>query len=189
VNADPRNLVIGAVLVVLVGSSWWLIEQSRPKAVVTENREHIADYFLEGLSAIQMDVDGIPAQRLTAQRMTHYPDDDSTELTQPRLTMYDEDKPPWRIKAKTGWVSGDGEVVLLQGEVSIDRSAVPGVKPIHIDTRDLRVQPRENYVETDADIHIKSDRSRLQAKGMQGWFSKPIRLKLLANVRGYHEAN
>jgi lipopolysaccharide export system protein LptC len=186
---EQKNLVIGALLLLLVAGTLWLARQGAQEAPPRSVREHRVDYYLEGVDATLMELSGRPGKRLVAERMTHYMDDDSTELKLPRLTLYDLDRPPWRVNSETGWLSGDGEVLLLQGAVKIDRSAAPGVRPMHIRTRDLRVQPRDNYVETDADVHARSNQDRIDAKGMQIWLQQPIRIKLLANVRGRYEVN
>ncbi|MES9965354.1 MAG: LPS export ABC transporter periplasmic protein LptC [Candidatus Sedimenticola sp. 20ELBAFRAG] len=185
---NSKNLVIGGTLLALTGISWWIAERSGFQEPTAETVKHTPDYFLEGMTTIQMDLDGTPDQELWAERMVHYPDDDSTELTTPRLKLYDKEKPPWRLQAESGWVSGDGDLVLLHGKVKIDRSAAPDVKPIHIVTRDLRVQQEQNYAETDAKITIRTDTDRMEGTGMQAWFNEPVRLKLLANVRGRYEA-
>lgn len=185
---DTRNLVIGGVLLLITGATWWLAKQSQPPETTYKTKSHTPDYFLEGFEDTQMDSSGRPSQQLSAERMTHYPDNDSTELTRPRIRLYDGKRPPWRVRADSGWLSGDGQVVLLQGEVNIDRSASPETRPIHIVTRDLRVQPKENYIETDEPVKFTSNQDTVNAKGMQAWFNKPIRLKLLADVRGYYEA-
>lgn len=91
------------------------------------------------------------------------------------------------MRSETGWVSGDKALVLLQGKVNIDRPAATGIRPIHIITRDLRVQPNNNYAETDADAYTKSRNDWIESTGMQIWFARPIRVKLLANVRGRYE--
>ncbi|WP_428608115.1 LPS export ABC transporter periplasmic protein LptC [Sedimenticola sp.] len=186
---EQRNLVIGGLLLALVGGTLWLARQSSLDESSHAAQEHRADYYLEGVDSTMMDLSGRPGKRLVAERLTHFMDDDSTELLQPRLTLYDLDRPPWRVVSETGWLSGDGEVLLLQGAVKIDRSAAPGVRPLHIRTRDLRVQPRDNYVETDAQVNARSNADRIDAKGMQIWLQQPIRIKLLANVRGRYEVN
>jgi lipopolysaccharide export system protein LptC len=184
---DNKNIIVGAVLLTLGGGSLWLAQRSNIDPPEYRSVGHTPDYYLEGVDSTQMNPDGSPSQRLLAERLTHYPDDDSTELKLPSLTIYDETRPPWRVRSETGWLSGDGEILLLQGKVKIDRSAAPGVRPMHIRTRDLRVQPRDNYMETDALVDSRSGNSRLRAKGMQAWFNQPIRIKLLANVRGHYE--
>lgn len=186
---EPKNWVIGGALLLVVAGTLWLARQSTQEEPERTAQEHRVDYYLEGVDTTLMDLSGKPGKRLIAERMTHFMDDDSTELKSPRLTLYDLDRPPWRVNSETGWLSGDGEVLLLQGAVRIDRFAAPGVRPMHITTRDLRVQPRDNYVETDADVHARSNQDRIDARGMQIWLQQPIRIKLLANVRGRYEVN
>lgn len=184
---EQKNLIIGGILLLLVLVTLWIARQSMQDETERSAPQHRVDYYLEGVDTTLMDLSGRPSKRLVASRMTHFVDDDSTELESPRLTLYDLDRPPWRVRSETGWLSGDGEVLLLQGAVKIDRFAAPGVRPMHITTRDLRVQPRDNYVETDAEVHARSNQDRIDAKGMQIWLQQPIRIKLLANVRGHYE--
>ncbi|MCW8881238.1 MAG: LPS export ABC transporter periplasmic protein LptC [Sedimenticola sp.] len=186
---EQKNRVIGGLLLLLVGGSLWLSQSSRDDDSNFTSLEHRPDYYLEAVDTTLMGIDGKPSKRLIAERMTHFIDDDSTELKLPRLTLYDQERPPWRVKSETGWLSGDGEVLLLQGAVKIDRSAAPGIRPFHITTRDLRVQQRDHYVETDAEVHARSNKDRIDAKGMQIWLQQPMRIKLLANVRGRYEVN
>lgn len=187
---SQKNLIVGALLLLITAGSWWLLQHQGDSRKKAEIVGHTPDYYVEGLTGITMDSEGRPSQRLTAERMTHYPDDDSTELILPRMTLYDEQgRPPWRARSEKGWVSGDGEVILLQGEVHIDRSMSKDVRPIHITTRDLRIQPTDNYVESDAQTHMVSHQDTIDSKGIQVWFSKPVRIKLLANVRGRYEVN
>lgn len=184
---ERRKLIALLLLLLVVGGSWWLAERSKKPAGREPALAHTPDFYLEGFSATVMGRSGRPEQRLVAERMTHYPDDDSTELNEPTLTLFDAEKPPWQVNSERGWLSGDGELLLLQGEVRIDRNSAPGIRPMHLVTRDLRVQPRQNYLETDAPVSAVSNSSRLAADGMQAWFNQPVRLKLLANVRGYYE--
>lgn len=184
-----RNLVIGGLLLALAGGTFWLAQRSTRVEPEYVQLAHRPDYYLEGVDSTLMDLQGAPSQRLVTERMTHYMDDDSTELLSPHLTLFDLERPPWHIRSETGWLSGDGEVLLLQGAVKINRSAAPGVRPLHLRTRDLRVQPRQNYLETDAEVEARSQQDRIDAKGMQIWYRQPIRIKLLANVRGRYEVN
>ncbi|MCW8943833.1 MAG: LPS export ABC transporter periplasmic protein LptC [Sedimenticola sp.] len=186
---EYKNRIIGGILLLLVAGSLWLTQLSQVTNTDYTKLEHRPDYYLEAVDTTIMGLDGKPAKRLVAERMTHFIDDDSTALKLPRLTLYDQERPPWRVNSDTGWLSGDGEVLLLQGAVKIDRSAAPGIRPFHITTRDLRIQQRDNYVETDADVFARSNKDRINAKGMQIWLQQPMRIKLLANVRGRYEVN
>jgi len=184
--ADRNNLLIGGILLSLVLGSGWL-NRTTEKKPVYQPEPHSPDYYLNHFTATTMGENGKPDKSLSADKMVHFPDDDTTELSQPRMTIHDDDSPPWKVRSETGWVSGDKELVLLQGKVNIDRQAAPGVRPFHIITSDLRVQPKNNYAETDADAYTKSRDDWVESTGMQVWFTRPIRVKLLANVRGRYE--
>lgn len=183
---DTRQLQLLGLFVLLVGGSWWLARQT-PESVPYQPTPHSPDYIVEQFNITEMGLDGRPDKRLTGERMLHFPDDDSTELTRPMMTVYDGQRPPWQIRSETGWLSGDRELLLLQGQVNIDRAAAPGVRPLQLVTRDLRVQPEQNYAETDADVFSRSRADWVVSKGMQAWLAKPIRVKLLSNVRGLYD--
>jgi lipopolysaccharide export system protein LptC len=182
-----RDLSVLALVLVLAGGTWWLSSWLHSREESGREVGRVPDYYLETLQFTTMDAQGRPARRLRAERMVHYADDDSTELAAPRLTVYDQGRPPWEIQAEQGWVSGDGELVLLQGEVQIDREGAAGVRPVHIVTRDLRVQPEQSFAETDRAVDARSDGDRVRSDGMQIWFDGPVRIKLLSNVRGRYE--
>jgi lipopolysaccharide export system protein LptC len=186
---ERRTLLFGGLLLAILGGSKWLVEIIEQEESTQKPEAHTADYFLDNFTNTVMGVDGKPFRRLSADRMLHFPDDDSTELTKPNVTLFQENAPPWQIRSEQGWLSGDGNLLLLKGTVIIDREQAPGVRPIHIVTRNLRVQPGDNYAETDEIITVTSNGSRLKSKGMQAWFNKPVRIKFLTDVKGYYEIN
>ena len=175
------------LLVALAAGSWALATWLQQRELAAKPPGHAPDYQLDTLELTTMGPDGRPRRRLAASRMVHYADDDSTELTEPRLTVFESPRPPWQVRSAKGWVSADGEMVLLQGEVHIDRAASKDTRPVEILTHDLRVQPRASYAETDQPVDARSGGDRVQAVGLQVWFAGPVRLKLLSKVRGRYE--
>lgn len=180
-------LVTVAVFAALI--SWWLgrTDSEAPEAV----REAPAgmrtvDYRIRDFEVVRMTPDGIPAHRLEARSLRHFSDDDTTELEQPRLAVFQGPSPPWKIDAEQAWMSADGSVMLLTGEVLIDRAGDGDRPPTRIITRDLRVRPREDYAETDEKVRVETDRDWLEAVGMQAWLRPPSRLKFLSDVEGVY---
>ncbi len=183
---EPRNLMFGGVLLILLGGSQWLASTSQKESVPIEPETHDADYFVENFTNTNMDVTGRPFRRLRASKMLHFPDDDSTQLTDPYLTLYEDNVPLWKIQSERGWVSGDGELLLLKGRVVIDRIKTEELRPLNIVTRNLRLQPEQNYAETDEVVTVTSEGSRLKSRGAQAWFSEPVKFKFLSDVRGQY---
>lgn len=179
-----RQRTLAVILVAAGGLAWWQQQGKEPAAVTQTPDEHRPDYTVENFSATLMDESGAPQRRMLAREMRHYPNDDSSELDRPVLTLFDEDGPPWLIRSETGWVSADGDEVHLHGEVFIDRESSPTTRPVHLKTRELRVKPREEYAETDEQVRITSEADWLTAMtGMQVWFGKAIKVKLYGRAR------
>jgi len=180
--------VFAVVLLATAALSWWLLQQERPP--VSEQVERRGpreiDYYITGVDVTRMTAEGRPAHRLRAQTLRHFTDDDTTELQQPHLTVYQADAPPWEIDAAQALLSTDGSLVLLSGEVLIERAGGQANRPMRIATRDLRVQPQQDYAETDEKVRVESEADWLDATGMQAWLRPPSRLKFLSQVKGYY---
>ncbi len=181
-------LFVWVAIIFLAGGSWWLASDRAPERLAPVSREapREVDYYLRGVHATTMTRDGQPARTLEARELKHFPDDDTTELTQPKLTVHQGSGPPWVVEAETGWVSSDGSLILLNGETHINRAQGSDNRPLRIDTRDLRIQPRQDYAETDEKVRVRSWKDRIDAVGMQAWFRVPARIKFLADVKGYY---
>jgi lipopolysaccharide export system protein LptC len=184
-----RNIAIGIILALLALGSSWIVSLTTEEEAKSRSEEHKMDYYLKNFTTTLMGEDGKPDKRISAKRMIHYPDDDTTELDEPHITMFEENIPKWKIEAEDGWVSGDGELLLLQGKVTMDRPKTADSDPIHIVTRNLRVQPKQNYAETEESITITTPDNWIKSKGMQAWLTTPMRIKFPAKVRGRYEVN
>jgi len=178
-------LVLIAVAVAAI--SWQLVQQEPlRKEALTRTGPRDIDYYVTGLDVTRMTITGKPANRMRAENLRHYTDDETTELEKPHLTVYQADSPPWEVDAEQAWVSADGSLILLSGEVLIEREGDAENRPMRILTRDLRVQPDQDYAETDEKVRVESETDWLDAVGMQAWLRPPSRLKFLSQVNGYH---
>jgi len=186
----PRRLLLIALLSLLVAAlAWWIYDpatQDFPREAAAPQNP---DYTIDRFKATSMGMSGRPEQVLEAERLLHYPDDESTELAEPRLTVYDGELPPWRIDAEKGRVSGDGDTVFLEGGVEVNREAAPETRPVQIRTTNLRVRRSDGFAETADPIEIRSGGSWVNAVGMKVWFGDPVRVKLLSEVRGQYEVD
>lgn len=179
--------ILAVLLVLAAALSWWLRDTPAPQRMAEERKgPRDSDYYIRGLDVTRMTPNGTPAHRLRAEQVRHFTDDDTTQMARPHLTVYQDQAPPWEVDAENALVSADGDLVLLSGDVLIERAGGSDNRPMRIVTRNLRVQPHEDYAETDEKVRVESNADWLNATGMQAWLRPPSRLKFLSQVKGYY---
>ena len=177
------------VFVALGALTFWLWQQlDEDDDYATPTRVHEPDYYIEDMVRNTLDENGALKNVLHADLVTHFPDDDTTELARPRMEIYNGSSDPWYVIAETGWVSSGNEVVILHGEVEIWRLDDAGNREFEVITSELRVLPKEQYAETDDPATITSKTTITKTIGMRANFAHD-RLELLKQVRSRHEVN
>jgi lipopolysaccharide export system protein LptC len=169
--------------------TWFLAQRDSvaPTAVQESGVPHVPSYYIRNLDTVTMNDQGMPMRTLQSPYVVEFLDDETTELTTPVFGVYRPDQPAWDIRSEHGWLSADGELALLSGRVTMIRPASRDTAPIKIVTSDLRIQPNNNYVETDNPVDAKSNSDHIEAVGMQGWLEQPGRIKFLSNVKARYE--
>ena len=179
----------GAILLLLVFLfSMWAVNNEPEQTLDQDSMqtEHHADHFAQSYHKITMDKMGRPINKLYADFAAHYSDHAETELTTPLLTVNKGDLPPWVIRSKTGVIADDGQTIFMQGQVYIDRAGAKNVREVNIKTSNLRIQPKENYAETDDWAELVTGLDTISGVGMKLFYQDPLYIELLANVKGTH---
>lgn len=144
-------------------------------------QRHVPDYLLEDFTLTMTGDDGLPRYRLSATKMTHYPDSDTAELENPRMEFLLINKGLWVIKADKALAEKNGEIVHMQGQVSIYRDG--GDKVLALKTEVLDVYVTDEYAVTDQQVIIQQSYGSTRALGMRIDF-RQRHLYLKAQVRG-----
>ena len=76
------------------------------------------DYSLEELDATGTTGDG-RRYHIRAARLDHYRNDGSSHLAEPRFTLYRDGHTPRHSSAGRGWLSADGSLLRLYGDVRV----------------------------------------------------------------------
>jgi len=185
-----RVFGIIALLLSLTGLASWLQQNSETEIDSAEKKKtvkkHSPDYFMEDFTITSMNEKGKPRSILTSAKMLHFPDDDSTELDQPFMTMIAENGKPWKIKSDRGWVASNNKLVLLSGNVRIDRLSGPNNRPVKLFTDKLRIHPELDFAETDRPVTMISNKRKTTAIGMRAYVRKG-KLQLLDDVHVSYE--
>ena len=179
------NIIASIVMILLVAITGWLQSAFEVKDSGSSKKSSGGgiDYFMDNFTITSMSVEGRPDQELTAVKMVHYTDDDSTELTKPHFTVFKKSSAPWHIVADRGWLSADSKNILLKGGVVIDRPADKAAGTMRMTTSELRIRTEDEYAETDKPVLMITDATTTQAEGLR-LYLKQGKMHLLGNVRG-----
>jgi len=170
-------------LLSLLGATYWLNQQVRPEPAKPDaNKRHDPDSIVENFSAIKLNEHGTPHFIMRASRMLHYPDDGSTELEVPRLTLLAEDRPAIQATAKTGTISSNGDEFFLEGGVEVLRDAAVQQDQLRLQTEFLHVIPDQDMVRSDRAVTLIEARTIVNAVGLE-LNSRTRTFKLLSKVR------
>jgi len=145
------------------------------------------DYYVNHFEMTVTDDKGFQKHRLKANSMVHFGEKDTTELEKPVVTLLNPDRPPWIMRSDTGIVSSDGAKIFFGGNVFVDREGTKFVRPVSIVTKNIWMEPERKFAETKEWVDIHSLSENISGVGMRVFFSHPIRLTLLAEVRGKYE--
>jgi lipopolysaccharide export system protein LptC len=173
-------------LLLLLAATWWLNQQVQPLPQIESQQRHDVDYYVDNFSAVTLNNEGQPRFILAAEKLWHYPDDDTTHLQMPHLTSLYPDRPPTVTTARTGMLSSKGEDVFLYDEVRIVRPATADFIEQDFATDYLHVVPDRDWAETNQAVVMTNKYNVIRAVGME-LDNKVRTAKLLSQVRATHE--
>ena len=189
-TSDKLTAVLPLILVgMLVAFTFWLDRLTQPVALGTVGASrHDPDYMVDGLSAIRMNESGAASYTLSAAKLVHYPDDDTTLLTDPRFVNLVSAKAPVTITAHQAVVSSNGEHVYFQDDVRVTRAAFGDSSELVMRTAFLHVVPDDSLAMTDRTVTITDAATTVTAVGLE-LNSETHVIKLLSKVRGTYDPN
>ena len=151
----------------LAAGSWWLAEQARRSDTIPKAIAHDIDYYADRITLTRMDERGLPQYVIDSDRLVHFADDDSGELTQLRMLGKKAERPEMRVRADRGKTSSDGQEVRLFGNVVMRRAAAQGTPELIARGPYLLVLPEREIASTDQPIEVTQAGSRITANAMQ----------------------
>jgi lipopolysaccharide export system protein LptC len=122
---DVHRLAVLLVLAVLAGGSWWLSRAMKQMETPPETAPaHDPDYIVERFTSMSLLPDGKLKYELSADKLTHYADDGTSELDRPYLIEYGEGAPV-HTRAAHGWLPRDNSYIVMTGHVRVARGRDP----------------------------------------------------------------
>jgi lipopolysaccharide export system protein LptC len=174
---------LALILVVIAGFTYWALDKLTEDDITALSKlAHYPDYYMEDFTTLTMNQDGTPKNRLNAAYMAHYPDDNTSELHDPKLKIFRQDKQPINVQSDRGWVTSNNEVILLKGNVYLHQNDDDGKLKLELLAEDARVLVDQKYAETDNPTTLISRKSTTTSVGMRAYLQEQ-RLEFLSNVQ------
>lgn len=153
------------LMALLAATTFWLERATQTEDGRDGNHRHDPDYIVDNFHVRRFDVDGALQHSLDAQKMLHYPDDESTEVLAPRLTYHRT--PPAHVSSNKAWLDKDGKHVKLDGDVHVIRDSIDDRPKTEITTSVLYAVPDDEFAHTDAPVTITQGQTVINGSGME----------------------
>lgn len=146
---------------------------------------HDPDSVVENFTLTRLNEAGKAHYVLSARRMLHYPDDDSTRLEAPRFLKRGEG-PAVTVSADRGALTQDNKEAEFHGNVLLVREGSGERGELRVRTVSLQVLAEGDRVRTQEQVTVTEGRSVLSGIGME--LDKRTRVfKILSHARGSFE--
>lgn len=160
--------LMAAGAVFALGSFWLLYVVDRDGAPQGGPGRGESDYFVDNFSVVRMTPAGSPAYLVSGARLTHHPQDDSSDIERPFVRKLNDGQAPTDVRAERARIDQGNSRVLLSGNVTVERAASAGARPLRLTTPELTVFPDLDRMQTDAPVEMVSGGARLSGIGMTG---------------------
>lgn len=179
-----------AIPAVSIAITWYVInlgDSKQADIILPEKNSSskIADTFFNTAEIINFATTGLPKSKIIGAQISHYPGEEDSEITSPRISLFRDIGPPVYITADKGWLNKEGTRAILKGHTVIKREQSQTNQFSQLETPELTIWPNRDYAETDKAVKITTDSTVATGIGMKAYLDKEHYL-LLNNVKVRH---
>jgi len=154
------------LLTIVVGTSYWYSRMMRIPRAAPPPTPGTPDVVAEHVVITQFDVHGVARNKLFAERLMHFEENDSIELASPRLVSLRPDQPQLDARSQRARIENAGERVLMMGSVLLTRAAGAGEPAMRLSTEYLLALPDRDRFSTDRPVEMERGQSTINADAM-----------------------
>lgn len=172
-------------LLLIAAFSLWLIfhDSSQPPPPADELRR-TSDYAMTDFTMTIMDINGEPARIIKGDEMAHFPHNDSTEIINPVTQFLKPGQDTWVISSEHGHTEGEGDTILLTGNVIISNKDDPAFNML---TEELTLDTQFNTAYTEQPVTIHSPQGVTESVGLHAALDDET-INLHSRVKGQYDA-
>ena len=112
-----KNVTVSLLLIFAIGLSSWSIYLSKKTIPSSSANKNEPDAYMENVTATVINEEGKRTILIKSPKMIHYPENDTTDIQTPNITVYRDSPEPWYIQAKFAKATNGIEKILFQQEV------------------------------------------------------------------------
>lgn len=155
-----------------------------PVLTISPTTNH-PDAYMENVVALILDKQGKPSMKIVAPKMTHYTEQDTTQLVSPIFTIYRKSPNPWYIESRYAKAINGMERLHFREQVIIHHAADLANPATLIKTNTLLVKPNAQTAETSDKITMEQPSLTVNAIGLIADLNTG-NIKLLSNAQGIY---
>lgn len=178
-----KNILFGCLLltaILLSGWSTFIVYHKKGNSLDNIGKP---DAFMEDVIATVIDKQGKPSLKMVATKMTHYTQNDATDITKPILTLYGKSPKPWHLTAEHAKsLQGTNQIVLWENVV-IHHPGDDQNEKTTLLTPILTVLPEKQLATTEDKVVIIQPNTQIHAVGMNADLASGA-VKLLSQTQG-----
>jgi lipopolysaccharide export system protein LptC len=163
-----RLLVLFLMALSLALGSFWLLEvlrrnvdSSGPDAVRTD-----PDYYVDNFNFVRTSKIGQARYSIAGVRLTHFPKEDTYEITLPVMKSLNPEKPSITMVAQRATANSDASKVEMFTDVNADRPLSKFAPHFHLKSEYLEVFPDDDVVQTNLAVDIVQGNAEALGVGM-----------------------
>jgi lipopolysaccharide export system protein LptC len=184
-----RNTTISLLLMLAAGLSIWsIIISNKHPAPTVQNDPAKADSYMEDVIATMLGKDGKPTLKLISPKMIHFPENDSTKILTPRLTIFRKSPNPWYVDADYAKTKNGISEILFWDHVVIHHPSDIENPNTSLQTQALTIFPDQQIARTDLPVTFIQPDTVVHAKGMLANLNDST-IKLLSETQGDYVPN
>jgi len=153
------------LLTLLAALTFWLDQTTHVDEQRSNGKErHDPDFIVDRFTVRRYDTDGHLQHLLTADKMLHYTDDDSTEVTAPALRTFSNGRRT-DVTSLRAWLGPEGKELRLKDDVRVVQEATATEPATLLTTSEMIVYPDEEIARSSAPVTITQGSSVINGTG------------------------
>lgn len=182
---SARLSVTVCFLLIAAGFAGWYY--AKPSMIINPSRQtSLPDTIIKNMIATVFDEHGKPTQILATPELLHYPEDDSSVFSEPRITIFRESNEPLHIQSAHGHSNDGADKITLWENVILHQPGSIDNPESTITTSELTHYSQQQIAETDKPVMLAQADLIVESIGMRAYLDTEV-IDLLTAVRGRYE--